>query len=314
MTTQQIGYFLKLAEELNYTKVAQLFFITQPTLSKQIVNLENELKITLFIRDHNSVKLTPAGKRFYTRMKPIFADMMDAIRDAQTYEDNRETLTIGVQEEQLMSNALTLALNELRSEYPNLNVSIHKANIEELVEGLETGKYDILNILTTIVRSTIRNAEDRFCFLDLETESYYLAYSRHLAQLPDEITKKKLAEVFSKHDLIFPILRNGINNEQAKGFLVHSIPEIDVSKIKIKVLQSGRPISLPIQVSSQMGVALCNQTNLFSIDPEIRLAKVLDTEGAYEKGLLWKNQSQNAHVKALLKMVKAQRKRTGAAR
>ena len=48
MTTQQIGYFLKLAEELNYTNVARIFFITQPTLSKQIVNLENELKITLF--------------------------------------------------------------------------------------------------------------------------------------------------------------------------------------------------------------------------------------------------------------------------
>ena len=45
MTTQQLGYFLKLAEELNYTKVAQAFFITQPTLSKQIVNLENETNI-----------------------------------------------------------------------------------------------------------------------------------------------------------------------------------------------------------------------------------------------------------------------------
>ncbi|MCF0229826.1 MAG: LysR family transcriptional regulator, partial [Parasporobacterium sp.] len=43
MTLQQIGYFLKLAEELNFTNVAKVFFITQPTLSRQIVNLENEL-------------------------------------------------------------------------------------------------------------------------------------------------------------------------------------------------------------------------------------------------------------------------------
>ena len=115
MTTQQIGYFLKLAEELNYTNVARIFFITQPTLSKQIVNLENELKITLFHRDHNAVQLTPAGKKFYERIKPIFLDLMDAVREAQSYEDDRDNLTIGIQEEQLISNSfMSLSLLKKR--------------------------------------------------------------------------------------------------------------------------------------------------------------------------------------------------------
>ena len=76
MTIQQLGYFLKLAEELNYTVVASQFFITQPTLSRQIVNLEQELKVTLFIREHNGVKLSKEGKVFYQKLKPIFLDLM----------------------------------------------------------------------------------------------------------------------------------------------------------------------------------------------------------------------------------------------
>lgn len=309
MTTQQISYFLKLAEELNYTSVARSFFITQPTLSKQIVNLENELGITLFTRDHNSVKLTPAGKRFYDRMKPIFMDMMDAIRDAQSYEDKREIFTIGIQEEQLISNPFTLAINDLRREYPNLSVTIHRANLDELMEGLEKGEFDVLNIIGNLLPESVFSGNDRYAFMELETDCYYLAYSRNLTELPDEITKEELADVLSKYDLIFPILRHAISNEEAKAFFLDSMSDIDVSRINIKVTQSGRPISLPTQVSSQLGVTLCNQTNLFSIDPEIRLAKVLNTDGAYRKGLLWKKQSYNPYVQILMKMVEQQVKR-----
>ena len=79
MTIQQIGYFLKLAEELNFTSVAKTFFITQPTLSRQIVNLENELDVALFVRDHNNVSLTKEGKYFYEKVKPLFLDMMSAV-------------------------------------------------------------------------------------------------------------------------------------------------------------------------------------------------------------------------------------------
>ena len=306
MTTQQIGYFLKLAEELNYTKVAQQFFITQPTLSKQIVNLENELKITLFIRDHNSVRLTPAGQRFYKRMKPIFSDLMNAIREAQSIEEGTNTLTIGVQEEQLMSDSLTLAINILRSEYPDLKVSIHRENLDELVEGLNLGKYDVLNIIGNLLDESLLAEDDRYGFLELDNECYYLAYSRHMDPLPEVITKEELTDILSEHALILPILRHAINNEQARSFFVDSMSGVDVSKVSFKITQSGRPISLPTQVSSQLGVSLCNETNLFSIDPDIRLARVLDSEGAYKKGLLWKKQSENDYVKELLQILEHQ--------
>lgn len=305
MTTQQIGYFLKLAEELNYTKVAQAFFITQPTLSKQIVNLENELKITLFHRDHNTVKLTKAGQKFYDRMRPIFQNLMDAIRDARSYEEDRDNLIIGIQEEQLISNSLMLAINQLHSLYPDIKVVVHRAGSEELREGLANGKYDLVNVMSY----PIAKEEEAFQFVSLDNESAYLAYSGKLLQLGEEITKQELTEIFEQHDLILPVIKEAVDNEQARRIIGIQMKGINPDKIHVRVIQTGRAISLPLQVSSQLGVSLCNQSNLFQIDPEVRLAKVLDTEGSYNKGLLYRKEPDNLYVKEIVRLAVEEQKK-----
>ena len=106
MTIEQLGYFLRLAEELNYTAVANSFFITQPTLSRQISSLERELRTILFIREHNGVKLTVEGQEFYQRLKPIFMNLMKLVQDMQERHERKEELMIGIQAEQLMSLSL----------------------------------------------------------------------------------------------------------------------------------------------------------------------------------------------------------------
>lgn len=298
MTTQQMGYFLKLAEELNYTKVAQAFFITQPTLSKQIVNLENELKITLFDRDHNSVKLTKAGKKLYDRIKPVFLDLMDAIRDAQNYEEGRDNLVIGIQEEQLVSNSLVLAISKMRCMYPELKVSIHRGEMEELIDGLNAGKYDVINVFSFPNMVT----DERLVFEMLETEPAYLAYSPKLLQLEEEITKQQLTDIFSRYDLILPVMMDAVDDEKARKMIRQQMKDIDPDKIRIRVIQTGRPISLPVQVSSQLGVSLSNETNIFSIDPEICMSKIQDTQGSYVKGLMHRKIPDNPFVKVIVNM------------
>lgn len=309
MTTQQIGYFLKLAEELNYTKVAQAFFITQPTLSKQIVNLENELKITLFDRDHNSVHLTKAGKVFYDRVKPVFQNLMDAIRDAQRYEDGRDNLAIGIQEEQLVSNSFVLAITKMRLLYPDLKMSIQRGGMEELIEGLDNGKYDVINVFS--FPNTILH--EGMLFETLENESAYLAYSPKLMNLGAAITKQEVTEIFSRYDLILPVMLDAVDDEKARKMIRQQMKDIDPDRIRIRVIQTGRPISLPVQVASQLGVSLSNETNIFSIDPEIRLAKILDTEGSYVKGLMYRRTPDNPYVKIVVDLALEEHRKAEAA-
>lgn len=69
MNLFQLEYFVTLAEMLNYTKASDRLHITQPTLSKFIVNLEHSLGSPLFIRNKRDVKLTQQGKVFYEEIK-----------------------------------------------------------------------------------------------------------------------------------------------------------------------------------------------------------------------------------------------------
>lgn len=66
MTLKQLEYFLSCATLLNFRKAAQLHYLSAPTLSRNISNLEEELGVQLFLRDSHKVKLTEAGVTFFT--------------------------------------------------------------------------------------------------------------------------------------------------------------------------------------------------------------------------------------------------------
>lgn len=71
MNRQQLQCFVCVANKLNFTKAAELLYISTPTVTHHIKNLENELNTTLFIRTSRMVKLTEAGTMFYNDAKEI---------------------------------------------------------------------------------------------------------------------------------------------------------------------------------------------------------------------------------------------------
>lgn len=83
MNLNQITYALKISEVRNFTEAARQLYVSQPTLSQQIKELENELNVTLFLRGrHKTVTLTPAGHEF--------------IRYAQRIQDNLNSMNVSL--------------------------------------------------------------------------------------------------------------------------------------------------------------------------------------------------------------------------
>ena len=89
-------YVIAVAEELNFSRAALRERIAQPSLSKQIQNLEARLGVQLFARNHRHVTVTDAGNAFVNEARMSLAHAEQAVRAAAAFKPSRETtLTIG---------------------------------------------------------------------------------------------------------------------------------------------------------------------------------------------------------------------------
>lgn len=86
MTSQQLQCFLHVAERLNFTKAAEGLYLSVPTVTHHVKNLEEELGVQLFYRNSRIVKLTEQGEKFYYDAKEILTKMEDAKKQFQSKE------------------------------------------------------------------------------------------------------------------------------------------------------------------------------------------------------------------------------------
>ncbi|MCI2416953.1 LysR family transcriptional regulator [Saccharopolyspora sp. K220] len=81
--TRTLRYFVELAEQLNFTRAAERLFISQPSLSRRIRRLEEDLRTPLFERTGREVLLTPAGKAFLIAARQLISDWHAAQQTAR---------------------------------------------------------------------------------------------------------------------------------------------------------------------------------------------------------------------------------------
>src|SRR4051794_8126592 len=96
MELRQIQYFIEVAKREHVTEAAVSLHVAQSAVSRQIVNLEAELGVDLFIREGRNVKLTPIGRTFLEHMEEAMKVIDNATREVQEYLDpERGVIRIG---------------------------------------------------------------------------------------------------------------------------------------------------------------------------------------------------------------------------
>lgn len=142
MEIQVLRNFLVVAREGNITNAANRIHIAQPSLSKQIKNLEKELGQKLFIRGSHSVSLTPEGMILRKRAEDVIA-MVDKIEDEfYTMGDFISgDIHIGGGETFVFRYIVDI-LKNLQKVYPNIHYHLYSGNAAEVTERLDKGLLD----------------------------------------------------------------------------------------------------------------------------------------------------------------------------
>ncbi len=142
MELRVLRYFLAVAQEENITKAAALLHVTQPTLSRQLMQLEEELGTKLFLRRQYRVTLTDAGRLLQRRAQEI-VELADKTRqELGSTEELAGEIAIGCGETRSMT-FLSRHICSFRQLHPQVQFRIYSANADDVKERIENGLLDM---------------------------------------------------------------------------------------------------------------------------------------------------------------------------
>ncbi len=195
MTIQQLAFFLAIVKYEKFTTAANELFISQSSLSKQILSLERELGVKLFSRNTRNIELTPIGKELVNYAKKIVSEyekMTLSIRDF--HEDQKERIIIGAIPI-LSYYGVTDLIAGFECQHQNAKIEIIETDTATIFEMLDESKIDIGIVRTEYLQHT-RYEITPFC----EDELVLLVGSQH------RLAKKKvisLVETMNDEFLFF---------------------------------------------------------------------------------------------------------------
>lgn len=145
MNFTQINYFLTVAKCLSFTKAANLLYVSQPALSRQIIMMEDELGVKLFDRNNRSLQLTPSGRVMEEELNTIFLKYKGAVSKAKAAATNLTSmLRVGILDGIAVEDLLSAPLREMQQDHPNIEVVLFSFGYEELVSRLYDGRLDLI--------------------------------------------------------------------------------------------------------------------------------------------------------------------------
>jgi LysR family hydrogen peroxide-inducible transcriptional activator len=178
MTLQQLTYIVETANEGSFNKAALKCHVTQPTLSVQIKKLEDEIGITLFIRNSKPLKLTSEGELIVAKARSILEDMNTLDSYAKKKHLSLEGhYTIGIIPT-LATYILPIFMKVFNDNYPETKFTIREMHTNSLVNSMLNDEVDIGILVTPLNEKKLREIpmfNERFLVYTSKTHQLYNA-------------------------------------------------------------------------------------------------------------------------------------------
>lgn len=179
--------FYVVAETGNITKASERLCISQPAVTKQIKNLENQLNTPLFIRTKKGVILNECGQKIFLNVKQALTLLEEINGKIEEFIDlNTGTIKIGISTT-LMRKYLLKYVEIFHNNYPNIVVDIYTDPTKELISKLKSGMIDL------VIGKFPDNYDKDLNYYELGKTKYIFIANKHYFDLKDnEINSKEL--------------------------------------------------------------------------------------------------------------------------
>ncbi len=284
MDIRVLQYFLAVVREENITKAAEVLHVTQPTLSRQLSKMEEDLGVRLFLRGKKGITLTEEGLLFRRRAEEIVELADKAERELTAHEELIDgEVSIGSGE--LASVQLLPELfSTFKERYPRVQFDLYTANADQIKQRLDSGLTDIGILLEPV-------EIEKYHFIRFNILERWVVLMRPDDPLAenDSVTIKDLVKL----PLIF-VKRQSIRNELESWFRGY-IDDLNIVAI------SNMSTNAAILVEQGFGYALVIEGSVPFLDTTKVCYRPLSPERTATSVLAWKkNQPFAPAVKKFL--------------
>lgn len=242
MDIRVLRYFLTVAREESFSKAAESLYLSQPTLSRQIKDMEDELGVRLLTRTNRNVILTPEGQRLRKRAQEI-VDLMDRTQEEFAHLDGEVAgdIHIGCGETQIMREIAKIMI-PLQKNHPGIRFYLYSANADDVAERLDEGLLDFGLMFEP--------------FNMRKYDTLLLPYTDTIGFLMQEthpLAKKSNVRMEDVVGIPLLVPSQGQNLSQSAVLMNH---EFDLSRLNI-VCHYNLLFNAAVMVEQGMGIAFC---------------------------------------------------------
>lgn len=298
MDIRQLRYFIAVAEHLSFTEAAKHLFVSQPSLSQQIAELEKQIGVRLFIRDRHSVSLTAAGMVLLKEAKEIVARSSDAIRMAREADagitGNLKIGILGHAERRILPRIIA----NFHHKYPQINLVFEYFSLGVLDKALQHGQVDLG--FTLVIEST---SLPQISLKKIFTDSLCLVVPRSHALANESLINYSHIPLIARETIVFEqqlVASRGYEN----------LLRICVNRcFSPNVLQVPNLLAVLLSVECGLGVSILPSVIPKTYrSPFIRYVDILGNDTRVDLALAWHTNNNNPSIPLFLQELEAAKK------
>lgn len=268
MNLNYLECFLTLSKNLSFTETAKYLSITQPSVSRQIRLLEEQMNCKLFIRDKHRVQLTQEGRTLKTHLAPLLESVNRVLSSsAEKYHEMEGIISFGCIPE-MGQHFFMSHLLDFQNLYPKVNLDVRLALDDEVIENVKNGELDFGVTTRPVISESIRSYrlieersvlvtrfENKSTLGPLE-DSHFVAYNRNDPLLAALLKKHYRFRDFRKvHHLSTVNSHKSIIDTLLKRDCYAALPYFSVQKLvkqkKLKIVSEKEERNLLFLVQTE---------------------------------------------------------------